>query len=285
MIKTKKSPLISLDIPDDLPESPFIRGFTSDFYLCGNESILKLYRDWMDPSAPQSEAAALNAAFQAGIRVPQVKGLVEVKGRHGIILERIEGRNIRECLHAYPYRLIYYARLFAELLASINAIVAPSLQSQKKYLSDTLSSTNSLSMDLQQNLVKLLDHLPSGDRLCHGDFYYDHIIMTSSGPVIIDWEKSSRGDPASDLAISNLILSKTIQDKHTHALFRFMLLLFRHAYITRYRQISPQAVAHMDMWMPIMAGLKLLDNRSDQRKYLEKLIRDFYPTNIQPSDR
>jgi aminoglycoside phosphotransferase (APT) family kinase protein len=52
-----------------------------------------------------------------------------------------------------------------------------------------------------------LGELPEDDRLCHGDFHPDNIIMSRRGPVIIDWSDATKGNPAADVARTRLLIS------------------------------------------------------------------------------
>ncbi len=38
----------------------------------------------------------------------------------------------------------------------------------------------------------MLNALPDGDFLCHGDFHPDNVMMTSGDPVLIDWPGAKR---------------------------------------------------------------------------------------------
>ena len=43
--------------------------------------------------------------------------------------------------------------------------------------------------------------------LCHADFHHNNVLMTDKGPVIIDWNDSARGDPASDIAWTWILMA------------------------------------------------------------------------------
>jgi aminoglycoside phosphotransferase (APT) family kinase protein len=40
-----------------------------------------------------------------------------------------------------------------------------------------------------------LRRLPAGDRLCHGDFHADNVVLTRRGAVVLDWMTAVRGHP------------------------------------------------------------------------------------------
>jgi tRNA A-37 threonylcarbamoyl transferase component Bud32 len=46
----------------------------------------------------------------------------------------------------------------------------------------------------------------------HGDFHPLNVIMSSRGPVVIDWSKGGEGDPLADVAFSQVILATSEAD-------------------------------------------------------------------------
>jgi hypothetical protein len=48
--------------------------------------------------------------------------------------------------------------------------------------------------------------LAEGTVLCHGDFHPGNVIMTATGPRIIDWYDATSGNPAGDFARTCLML-------------------------------------------------------------------------------
>ncbi|TMA37195.1 MAG: aminoglycoside phosphotransferase family protein, partial [Deltaproteobacteria bacterium] len=44
----------------------------------------------------------------------------------------------------------------------------------------------------------MLETLPDGDQLCHGDMHPGNIMLSRRGPMVIDWTNARRGHPAAD---------------------------------------------------------------------------------------
>src|SRR3546814_7594415 len=59
---------------------------------------------------------------------------------------------------------------------------------------------------VQTCALPILDALPDGDRLCHGDYHPGNVIETAGGPVVIDWPAVTRGHPDADYARTLLLL-------------------------------------------------------------------------------
>jgi aminoglycoside phosphotransferase (APT) family kinase protein len=49
--------------------------------------------------------------------------------------------------------------------------------------------------------------LGRGDRLVHGDFHPENVLLSPRGPVVIDWSNASRGEAADDVALTWAILA------------------------------------------------------------------------------
>ena len=60
------------------------------------------------------------------------------------------------------------------------------------------------------HVIPAPDWLPAiddGDRLVHLDLHPMNVIMTASGPVVIDWTNAARGDPLVDVAMTIVLLT------------------------------------------------------------------------------
>lgn len=54
-------------------------------------------------------------------------------------------------------------------------------------------------------------------RILHLDLHPDNVMLTTRGPVVIDWRNAAEGPPDLDLAMSAVILAQVAVD-HTHAM-------------------------------------------------------------------
>ncbi|MFC2013409.1 phosphotransferase family protein [Chloroflexota bacterium] len=53
---------------------------------------------------------------------------------------------------------------------------------------------------VKEVVLEALEQLPDGSAVCHGDFHPRNIIISSRGPVIIDWANATQGNPLADVA-------------------------------------------------------------------------------------
>jgi aminoglycoside phosphotransferase (APT) family kinase protein len=104
-----------------------------------------------------------------------------------------------DVMPARPWRLGAYARHFAELHAGLHAKSVPDLPRQRERVEARVRSAP-LEARWRDAALRLLDTLPDGDRLCHGDFHPANVILSGAGPVIIDWPDATSGNPLADVA-------------------------------------------------------------------------------------
>jgi aminoglycoside phosphotransferase (APT) family kinase protein len=102
----------------------------------------------------------------------------------------------------------------------------------------------------------VLRDLPDGDAICHGDFHPANILLTRTGPVIIDWSTGSRGYPLGDVALTSVLFeSANLPDDaplHIRILFKFSRALLHMRYLNRYLELQPGTRREIDAWRPVM---------------------------------
>ena len=70
------------------------------------------------------------------------------------------------------------------------------------------SSGGSVPKHITTGVLALVERLSPGDGLCHGDLHPDNVVMTASGPRLIDWLGAVRAPAAFDLAYCQILLTE-----------------------------------------------------------------------------
>jgi uncharacterized protein (TIGR02172 family) len=200
-------------------------GLTADVYAYGPGRVLKLFHVGIAADRAEREFGIARAVHAAGLPAPAVYEVVEVAGRRGIVLERIEGVSLLRQTQARPWRLLAAIRQLAELQAQIHRrICPPELPSQRDWISSRIQQSQALSAAAKEAALRALNKLPDGEAVCHGDFHPQNIFLTARGPVVLDWETATRGDPLGDVACtSRLIQFASLPSKspwYAHQLLR-----------------------------------------------------------------
>jgi aminoglycoside phosphotransferase (APT) family kinase protein len=215
-------------------------GREAEIFEWEDGSVLKLYRG--TGYGLELEHAALVALAAAGGPSPRALGRIEVDGRPGLLMTRVDGTDMLAMLERKPWLLVNLARRLAATHAEVHAVAAPAgLPSTKELLASKIENAP-LRPELQELGLEHAAALPDGDRLCHGDFHPGNVLVTRDAVSVIDWPLASRGPPAADYARSALLMS--IGDPPPVSRLMRMLIIvgrrwFSHAYATAYERLAP----------------------------------------------
>jgi hypothetical protein len=187
-----------------------------------------------------------------------------------VVFERIQGPNLLQAVLHNPLRLTGYARLLACQQAALHAILAPMFPSQRQRIQGNLAGSTFLTEDQKRRLLQRLEGLPDGDKLCHGDFHPENIILTAGGPLIIDWEGCMCGSPSGDVAFTRLWIRciPTYAKGGTARLLRQACSSFERAYLAEYNRTAPAPATDQPAWIALIAAASL---REDNRQHMPPL--------------
>ena len=231
-------------------------GAQAEVFEWGDSQVLKLFGEQRPRSWVEYEARTARAVHGTGLPVPAVGEIVEVEGRWGLVYERVEGPSMGDCLLARPWTVGRCARLLAELQAELHRVAAPlELPSQHERLRRRLEGEARLPARVQQAALATLADLPLGDALCHADLNPFNILMTTCGPVIIDWNDSARGDPVSDLAWT-WVMAATGEPPWWLEPLKYWLC---RAYRRRSLQLRPVDRELLRLWTGVAAAARIGD--------------------------
>ncbi len=251
-------------------------GRMADVYAWGNHKVVKVFRNGTALSQIEQEAAFGRAIYQAGVPVPATEQIIRVDGRYGIVFERINGLSMLAEMSAKPWILLKHARLMAELHMAMHELFVPGLPSQRDYMQRRITDASTLSRSQKEAALSALDQLPDDNKLTHGDFHPDNIVMTPDGPVIIDWSTATYGNPIADVARTSLLLGLADLPPGTPAGIRLLIGVFRKLfntiYLRRYFQLRPEARQAFDPWqLPIVAA-RIEDGIEQEQEKLIGLV-------------
>ncbi|MFN2146224.1 MAG: phosphotransferase family protein [Anaerolineales bacterium] len=242
--------------------NPIAMGRTAEIYSYGEGKVLKLFlastpQPWID-----KEIQVGRYIHSMQLPVPKVYERVKIHERQGVIYERVEGPTLLNELATKPWNVARYARILARLHAQVHEVEAPpELETQREWATGGIPETEKIPLDIRTRALELLESLPDGNQLCHGDFHPGNIIMTQQGPMIIDWMTTSRGVPSGDLARTLTILEagKAPEGTPMRWLLEWIRKLLLETYLKTYLQLKPEAKESLENWRAIMAANFLAD--------------------------
>ena len=245
-------------------------------FLRPDGRVLKLWRLPEDGPKAEREQAVCRLLGQLA---PTVHTLVQIDGRPGLMMDRIEGDSLLAQLQRRPYQVLRAARVLAEVHVKLHARTAPrELPDLKDLLVSRLALATALPREHHDLALRLLAALPDGDRLCHSDFHLGNLLGSWDAPVVIDWGWAVRGDPISDVARSDLLQRIGALPPHVPAAFRALAAVGRglltDRYLHHYRRLGGIGPT-FERWRFVHWAARFADDvPEDNRTLLRLLDRD-----------
>jgi aminoglycoside phosphotransferase (APT) family kinase protein len=251
---------------------PIASGRTADIYIWEEGQVLKLFHDWFKLDDIQYEQRIGRTILTAGLPVPAVGDILQINGVNGLIYERVYGQPMWEILAKQPWRIYSFAYMTAKLHATMHSMqIKADIPSQVDRLEFKIRHAKALPPRLREAAIESLANFPPGDSLCHGDFNPQNILISASGPVVIDWIDSSYGNPLADLARSTiLILGAASSAQIPKSRDRFLVNRFHAIYLHRYFQLRPGGEKEYRLWLPVVAAARLSENIPEVEHWLLK---------------
>ncbi len=257
-------------------------GRTGEIFAWDEDKILKLYHESASPGESEQEAVHASIAYDSGLNTPAVIDTVTIDNRQGIIFERVHGVTMLEAIIAQPQQLISYAHLLAALQVDMHTRTTSKLPSQRHRLQRKIESVSELVLETKAAILTDLDQLPEDNAICHGDFHPENILLTTEGPVILDWVDAAQGSPLVDIARTTLLLRVGELPPSMNERRRQKVAEIRHrfyeAYIehyTRMQSISRKMIARWEL--PVAAARLSEGISNDEKSELLDIIKTAFP--------
>ena len=258
--------------------TPIAIGNTAEVYDYEPGWILKLFKERFTRGAVEYEFNINRAVEQAGIPVPKTgAAIIEIDGRFGILYEKIDGQPMAQMLKTQPWKLFEFARKMAELHVRMHAepmaaVGIPSAGDRNRW---KIEHAEVLSDAVKEAALEALESMPKGDRLCHGDFHLENILIQNDAEYIIDWVDAMIGSPMMDVARSSITLQGEAATQDSW-IIRQLLKIMDAVYVRHYFRLSSGDRDEFERWLPILAAGRLCEGLDYQQDWLmaqaEKLL-------------
>ena len=223
-----------------------------------------------DLESIEYEAQLTRAVHASGLPVPDAGDIIHINGRNGLIYERVDGPTMMEVVRRKPWQVFHHARRLAVLHTQLHAqIFPPEFPSQRQRLESKIRQAEALPAHLQSTSLIALESMPGGDRICHGDFHPDNVLLAAQGEIVIDWVDATRGNPLADVARTTIIsLGATESDQIASPLMKAFVRLFHAVYLRHYFSLRHGGEREYQRWLPIVAAARLSENIPELEKWL-----------------
>lgn len=235
----------------------------------GADAVVKLFRPGF--GGHRAEATALAGLGGHGI-APKLIGTVDCDGRTGLVLERLDGSDMLALLKRRPWRLFGLARALAAAHVGVHEVRASGTLPELRQVLATRIDGAELQPRLRDHARRVLDGLPDGDRLCHGDYHPGNVLVTDGRIAVIDWVNAARGAPEADHARTMLLLRRAdpLPDagRAARALTAAGRSAFSRGYARAYMAGSPRPVRQVDAWLVVHVAARLAEGIKVERPAL-----------------
>jgi aminoglycoside phosphotransferase (APT) family kinase protein len=187
------------------------------------------------------------------------------------VVERIAGADMLTLLQRQPWRVFAYGRQLAQIHRAVHDVQAPGrLVNLRDVLADRIRDAD-LPPQLMDYALWVLDRLPDGDRLCHGDFHPGNVLIAPDRAAVIDWGAAARGAPDADHARTLMLLRWSHPLAGTPMLSRALIAtgrsLLTRAYVRAYGHGLPPS-REIGQWLVVHVAARLSEGIAAERPML-----------------
>jgi len=237
------------------------RSAKCEVFALGASAVVKFYPLGTTAHEVRRQIDLSHRVHGAGINAPWVAESPTrhgTDGRLGALYQRRQGRTITRMLHANPLALLPIARLLASEHRCLHARPGiDGLPSIRGRLQAHLVKDLHLAPPLKEALSSIVDDLPDGGSICHGDFCWDNLLVSADEVTVLDWADVGLGDPVYDVARTWVLLN--FNDGTDSPLTRWICRMLSAAYLRAYRGGQAFDARRFADWRLVNAALRLRD--------------------------
>ena len=233
-------------------------GSTGAVYRVSPEEIVKVNYNPATEAEMIEEKEKSQAAFVIGVPTAISFDTVDCgEGRKGVVYETIQNSTLGEMLEADPSRCEDMVRAYIKALRSINSIHTdnPVFPSAINFYIDCIEKAKPFYTEEEMAMLqRVVDAMPEGDRLVHGDAHPKNLMLQGDELMWIDMAMVCVGHPIYDiislacaLFLSNDTFAKKLTGMSLANLQRFSEVFIRlyfgveeEAQVLRYKQMMAQ---------------------------------------------
>lgn len=178
------------------------QGLCAEVYRIDGETVLKLYNKGLDQEMMYKEKDYAKEAFVLGIPTAISYDMVESDGRIGILFEMIKAKDLASTMRDDIKNLPKYAKMFSDLAKTVHESDGSKTDLPRKrdgYVK-LLAEADFLCPAEKAIMNRMLDEIPVGTSVVHGDFHPANTMISNGELVFIDMGDLGVSEPYSDLA-------------------------------------------------------------------------------------
>jgi len=253
-------------------------GGQADIYELDNDRILRVLRNPEDKTFALTEFEVMKTLKKMGKEVPVVYDFVNVEGKAAIVMERIYGETMLIQMKKKIYKLFAQVKKLASLqIESAGSAKGLNLISIKQRATHLISKAEMLDSEMKKFVIDIIEELPEGEDICHGDFHPGNIIISEDKYYIIDWFGVTAGRKLSDIAHTFILLKNTPKIENISKMEHFITKTIGNriagSYISNCNKIEPFEWSEFSKWMVVRAAERVFYGMPSEKANLIRFIR------------
>jgi len=246
------------------------RGRTADIYKYGPWAFKWLHAPFAGNAEVFNEVVKALAASRAGARSPQIIAVLEHGGRPGILFERLSGPAMLDVIMSKWWQVGRLGRQLAELHASLHAASVPGLDTMHQRLQRAIERNPRLDAQLKSGALGVLERMPQGSSLCHGDFHPGNVMFHHGQAMVVDWVDASQGNPLADVARTQMLflIPRLPLDGLMLAILQRLRGYMLNVYLREYFRLRPEGREQLDDWMTVILAARLAERVEGEEELL-----------------
>ena len=182
-------------------------GGVGTVYRLDEDTIIKVFREGATLDEVRREITMAKEAFVLGVPTAISIDIVKVEAgaqeRFGLVYELLRAETLSAAVKRNPDRLEHYAMRYADLLRLMHGIAVPAgdnvpsaIQREREQV---MHIRRYFPQECIDRLLGILDCIPEGYRLLHGDLQTKNVMVQDEELMIIDMGEMGYGHPLLDM--------------------------------------------------------------------------------------
>ena len=185
------------------------RGGTGSVYRIDRETVIKVYKEGTDDSIIWKEREMARQCFISGIPTAIPYDVVKSGNSKGIVFEMIRSDTLAEMMNNHPENMERYVEEYVELMRKIHttSLDTKLFPSAKELYRVYFEFCRDYFNDEEYEMMNgILDSLPEGNNMVHGDFHPRNIMVNDGELMLIDMGGVCYGHPIFDFIAMTVAL-------------------------------------------------------------------------------
>lgn len=266
---------------------PKFKARSSEVYDLNDGTVLKLYFEDIDDENVEIEYLNTSVAFEQGCTPMECFGKVEINGRKGLILKKLEGIALTSMPEKNPLILFKAGKILGGLHALVHSKESDRLRDVRKIAVETLDKNPSAFDFLsEEDLAKTKEYilsLPEKNNIIHLDFHTDNILCDGDNNQVIDWMTAMRGDPLCEVAMMNFLFHDAELFPGSSKIKIFFMQLVRtfiyNGFIKNYEELTGLKEEDSAKWNVVVYILRkgiwdIASEKADLQQKIENFVKN-----------